>query len=69
MAKQRISEKKLRKCESVTGRKYHSGWARGGWPHHWFECWWEDSTRDADFVNPVTGEWKPRIRDGSHVSS
>ena len=60
--KQRISDKKLRKCETVSGHKYELGYTRGGWPHFQVECWINEY--NADVVNWKTGEWAEGVRFG-----
>lgn len=69
--KQRLGEKKHKRCEAVTGRTYRGCYTRGGWGHFWAECWFGGDTgepaRDADMVNYRTGEHYPDIRAGQRV--
>lgn len=71
MAKQRISDKKLRRCSTATGKEYRAGFVRGGWEHFWAECWFglntDGTSSDADMVNYKTGESYPTIRDGKFI--
>ena len=67
--KQRLGEKKQRRCTAITGQPYVACYTRGGWTHGTAECWFGDASpyRDADLVNYLTGEHQPYLRDGERV--
>jgi hypothetical protein len=64
--KQRLSEKRQRRCEEIAGKRYRSCWANGtSLKHGIAECWWGE--RDADRVDMWGRQWWPYIRHGQVV--
>lgn len=69
MARQRMSEKKLRAINRLTGQEYISAWHRGGGDWRWVQCELPSSNglANRDKVNRVTGEVVPLFREGRMI--
>lgn len=52
--KQRIGEKKLKKCSKILGIELVKGFVRGGWEHYFAMCF--DANGYGYWINYKTGE-------------
>jgi len=63
--KQKLGEKKLKRCQQIGGKDYYVCYVRGGRPHFQAECWYVHRGANwADWVNYRTGECEAYVRDG-----
>jgi hypothetical protein len=67
--KQRLGDKKHKKCEAIAGKSYRACYTSGNYGHGVAECWYGDGevVRDADWVNYRTDSVEPKVRDGQYV--
>jgi phosphoserine aminotransferase len=60
MARCKLGEKKHKRCEEITGKKYDICLVRGGQEHFWAICCINtEKGQCRDYVNYKTGEWEP----------
>lgn len=69
--KQRLGDKKHKRCEAISGLSYRACYTSGNYGHGIAECWFGEGelVRDADAVDYVKGTFAPKIRDGVYVGS
>lgn len=69
MSRCKLGNKKHKKCEEITGKKYETCLVRGGNEHFWAACVYkEDGKYKADWVNYKTSEWESEEEDSPRIN-